>query len=490
MAGGTWSATELPVLPGLYLNFVAAALAAIQSGSRGVVIAPVKAHWGPVRQFVEITSEAGITDAYTNDITNGATAYTTLRLALLGGAKKILAYRLASSAAAVATVTLQDTTAVTPINALRLDAKYTGARGNNFKVTVQVNPLDALKKDIKLYEGTTLLRTFTFTSGTVQAAVDAINNDTGNKWIVAALLAAGNGILADIANTPMAGGDSGITAVAALDYTNALAAFETQSFNLLTLDGITDSAIQTSVVSWVSRVRDEGKGVIAVLGGSAADDTATDAVSKATTRSAGFNHEGVVNVGVGAILDGVSYSSAQAAAYAAGLIAGQKLSEATTYAATPFDDVTRRWTQSEMEQAVTGGVFLLFHDGRMVKVLRGMDSLVTLRQGQNNSWKKIRTIRVMDAINSDLMRAAEDNYIGKVNNTEEGRLALIGACKQYMLTLVQGGVIEAAGWDVYLDPVYYGAAATLIPAADQVYLKWEARLTDVMEIILGTFVVK
>ncbi len=489
MAGGSWSPTELPVLPGLYLNFQAAALAAIQPGARGVVIAPMKAHWGPVREFVEITSETGIIDAYTADESNGATAYTTLRLALLGGAKKILAYRIADANAAKATVTLNDTSA-TPVAVLRLDAKYPGARGNNFKVTVRVNPVDSTKKDILLYEGTTLLRTFTFTSGTIQAAADAINNDTGNKWITATVLAAGNGTLANIANAAMASGNSGIAAIAAADYTNALTAFETQEFNLLTLDGVTDAAIQTSVVSWVSRVRDEGKGIIAAMGGAAASDTASDAVSQATSRSASWNHEGVVNVGVGAVLDGVSYSSAQVAAYVAGLIAGQKLSESTTYTATPFDDVTRRWTRSEMEQAVTGGVFLLFHDGRMVKVLRGMNSLVTLRQGQNNSWKKIRTIRVMDSINADLVRAAEDNYIGKVNNTEEGRLALIGACKQYMQTLVQGGVIEATGWDVYLDPTYYGPTATITPAADQVYLKWEARLTDVMEIILGTFIVK
>lgn len=488
MAGGSWSPTELPVLPGLYLNFQAAALAAIQPGARGVVIAPMKAHWGPVREFVEITSETGIIDAYTADESNGATAYTTLRLALLGGAKKILAYRIADANAAKATVTLNDTSA-TPVAVLRLDAKYPGARGNNFKVTVRVNPVDSTKKDILLYEGTTLLRTFTFTSGTIQAAADAINNDTGNKWITATVLAAGNGTLANIANAAMASGNSGIAAIAAADYTNALTAFETQEFNLLTLDGVTDAAIQTSVVSWVSRVRDEGKGIIAAMGGAAASDTASDAVSQATSRSASWNHEGVVNVGVGAVLDGVSYSSAQVAAYVAGLIAGQKLSESTTYTATPFDDVTRRWTRSEMEQAVTGGVFLLFHDGRMVKVLRGMNSLVTLRQGQNNSWKKIRTIRVMDSINADLVRAAEDNYIGKVNNTEEGRLALIGACKQYMQTLVQGGVIEATGY-VYLDPTYYGPTATITPAADQVYLKWEARLTDVMEIILGTFIVK
>ncbi|SMB97945.1 Phage tail sheath protein [Thermanaeromonas toyohensis ToBE] len=489
MAGGTWSPTEVPVLPGLYINFVSAALASIRAGARGVVIAPVKAHWGPVRQFVEITSEAGIIDVYTADESGGATAYTTLRLALLGGAKKVLAYRIADANAAAATVTLNDTSA-TPVAVLRLDAKYPGARGNNFKVTVRVNPVDSTKKDILLYEGTTLLRTFTFTSGTIDAAVNAINNDTGNKWIVATKLADGNGTLADVSGVAMAGGNSGIAAIAAADYTNALTAFETQEFNLLTLDGLTDASIQSSVVSWVSRVRSEGKGIIAVMGGSNADDTASDAVSRAVNRSASWNHEGVVNVGVGAVLDGVSYSSAQIAAYVAGLIAGQKLSESPTYVVTPFDDVTRRWTKSEMETAVKNGVFLLFHDGRQVKALRGINSLVTLRQGQSEVWKKIRAIRVMDAINMDLVRTAEDAYIGKVNNTEEGRLALVGACKQYMQTLAQGGVIEPTGWDVYLDPDYYGPNAIYTPAPDQVYLKWQARLTDAMEIILGTFIVK
>ncbi|GBF35496.1 phage-like element PBSX protein xkdK [Desulfocucumis palustris] len=490
MAGGTWSATEIPVLPGLYLNFEAAALAAIQPGARGVVVAPVKAHWGPVREFVEINSEAAINDYFSADHTGGSTAATTLKLILLGGAGKVLAYRLADGSAAKAGVTLKDGSAA---DVLGITARYEGARGNNFKITVGDNPADGVnKQDLQLFEGSVLLRTFTFNkgAGVVDNAVAAINSDPANKWVRAAKLAGGDGTIAGVPDQPLSGGNSGIASIGAAEYAGALTAFETRDFNLIALDGVYDPAIQTSLVSWAGRMREEGKGIIAVLGGQASDDTAPEAVGKAIARSAGFNHEGIVNVGTGAILDGVAYSSAQLSAYVAGLIAGQKLSEATTYAATPFDDVTRRWTRSEMEQAVAGGVFLLFHDGLLVKALRGMNSLVTLRQGQNNSWKKIRTIRVMDAVNTDLLRAAEDNYIGKVNNTEEGRLALIGACKQYMQSLAQAGIIENTGWDVYLDPDYYGTGAVNTPEPDQVYLRWEARLTDVMEQIFGTFIVK
>ncbi|NLW89988.1 MAG: phage tail sheath protein [Syntrophomonadaceae bacterium] len=488
MAGGNWTATDMPVLPGLYMNFKAAALAAIASGARGVVAIPVKAHWGPIAEFVEITSVQQIIDYFTEDITNNATAYTSLYFALLGGASKVLAYRLASTAAALATTTLVDTTA-SPINVLRLDAKYKGTRGNSFKATVQVNSADATKKDIKLYEGTTLLRTFTFTSGTVDAAVSAINNDTGNVWVTATKLAAGNGTLANVSAQAFASGDSGISGVVSADYTAFLTALETQTFNLLALDGVTDSAIHTLVAAWIARVRGEGMGVMGVMGGTTAADTAADAVSQAVTRSAGFNFEGIVNIGTGAKLDGIEYSSAQVASYVAGLIGGQKLSESTTYAPTPFDDVTRRWTRSEMEAAIAGGVFILYHDGSIVKPLRGINTLTTLGQDQGSGWKKIRTIRVMDAINSDLQVAAEANYIGKVNNTAEGRASLIGAFKEYMQTLAMDGIIENTGWDVFLDPDYYGATAKKNPEADQVFVKWEAYITDVMEQIFGTFVV-
>ncbi|MEC0264446.1 phage tail sheath subtilisin-like domain-containing protein [Paenibacillus anseongense] len=486
MAGGAWSETDRPVLPGFYMNFEAAALSAILPGSQGVVAVPVKANWGAVRQFVEITSEQGIYDAFGRDQSGSASAQAILKLALLGKPKKVLAYRIADATAAKAALTLKDSASA---NVLKLEAKYEGTRGNSFSIIIQTNAVDASKKDLKLLEGSSVLKTFTFSGSTVQAAADALNQDSGNPWLTATILAPGNGTLAAVSGSALTGGSSGISGIASADYLNALSALETQEFHVLALDGVTDTGIQASVAAWTSRLRSEGKGIITVLGGSTADDTASDAASRAAARSALFNHEAIVNVGTGAVLAGTSYSSAWVAAYVAGLIAGQKLSESTTYAAAPFSDVTRRWTRSEQESSVRNGVFLLYHDGQRVKTLRGMNSLVSLRQGQNAAWKKIRTIRVMDAINQDLLRTAEEGYIGKVNNTEEGRLALVESAKQYMQTLAQAGVIEATSFDVYLDPAYYGETAELTPEPDQVYIKWDAQLTDVMEQIFGTFIV-
>ena len=154
MAGGTWSITELPVLPGLYLNFQAAALAAIQTGARGTVILPVKAHWGPVKSFQTVTTEKDLLDKYAaSSDSNGSTVYGTIRMALLGGAKKILTYRLADSAAKEASIILKNTTTA---DAIKLTGKYPGERGNAFRVTIQANIVDNTKQDLKLYEDTTL----------------------------------------------------------------------------------------------------------------------------------------------------------------------------------------------------------------------------------------------------------------------------------------------------------------------------------------------
>lgn len=485
MAGGNWSLTNQPVLPGLYMNFVSAAETAIQSGARGVVVAPVKAHWGPIEEFVEVTNETAIQELFSNDETDGATAFTTLYLTLLGGPKKLIAYRLADSSAAEAAVSLNNNLSEAVVN---LKTKYKGQRGNGFKVTIQPTLSVPGLKELKLYEGNKLLRTISIGDGSADQVVAAINEDSGNKWIVA--VKADDGTLVDVSGAVFTGGNSGMAGITNADYIAATEAFETQDFHVLTLDGVSDAALRTSLVAWVKRVREEGKGIIAALGGAKVDDTSSDAVSKSIARSVAADFEGIINVGTGAKMNGKEYSSAQVAAWVAGLIAGQALKESTTYAAAPFDDVTRRWNRSEQEQGIQNGVFLLVHDGRKVKVLRGVNSLITPRDGQNKGWKKIRKIRVIDQINSDLQKLAEDHYIGKVNNTTEGRLALIAAGKQYLQTLASESVIEATGFDVVLDPRFYGNTAQFTPEDDQVFLSWTADASDVMEQIFGTFYVQ
>jgi hypothetical protein len=487
MAGGTWEQTNRPVLPGLYMNFQAAASSAIQAGTRGTVVVPIKANWGPVGTFVEVGSEAAIERIYAANVLDNGTAYTSLKLALLGGPKKLLAYRVASAAAKTAMLTLKDGS---DANVLQLDAKYPGERANGFYITIQPGVIDNTKHEVRLFEGNRMLYALLTADITAASLAKEINADEQNVWVTAQAIGDGTGAVATVAGAAFKGGVSGNDDLTNAEYIAVQGALEGEQFDVLALDQAADAPLLASFAAWVKRVRNEGKPVVAVFGGSTEEDASATAAQKAAARSLALNHEGVINVGTGVRLGDAFYSSAETSAYVAGLIAGQRLNQSTTYAATPFDDVTRRWTRAEQEQAVQNGVFIFFHDGRQVKALRGVNTLVTPAAGQNNAWKKIRSIRVLDAINTDLQRSAEDTYIGKVNNTEEGRQALISAMKAYLALLAQSNVIEADGYDVVLDQAYYGAAPVLKPEADQVFLQWTVKLTDVMEQLFGTFYVQ
>lgn len=477
MAGGVWSQTDKPIRPGFYMNFVAAAQDSIQSGVRGVVAIPIRANWGPAKQIVEITNEKELIDTFGSEITADFTAYECIRLILLGSPKKVLGYRLVDGSAAKASKTLKDDAST---DVLTIATKYETEK--DFKVTVRDNAIDNNKQDIVLYEGAKQLYVFTFAKGTgvIDKAVVAINDDKMNKWIDANKVTDGNNTLANISSQNFSGGNAGVADIVNADYVNAMSAFEARVFNSFTLDGVTDSSLQTSVKAWVERLRCEGKMVMAFVGGSAEDD---QDIANANSRSASFNHEGMVNVGISAEIDEVWYTSGKVACYVCGKAAGQSLKESLTYAVTPFDDVSPRLTHSQVVSALQSGTLVLIHDGEKVIIEQGINTLTSLREGQNNSFKKIKTMKIMDAIETDTAKAAHDSYIGKVLNNEDGQVAVLSAIKNYFETL--SPTLIANDFIVEVDKekqVYAGA--------DEFYWKWSAKLIDSMEKIFGTGIIR
>ena len=202
------------VRPGTYINFAAAALENIAPGALGVVAVAGIQNWGPDGDVQSLASlaEAKALFQDTDDATS--TLYRMVREAFLGGANRVLAYRMMGASGAAKSVrTLQDTTG-SPVNVIRLNSKYYGTYGNAFKVSVADNISDATLTDIKLYNGSTLLRTWTSTvaqgdSGYIDDLVAQINADTGNIWITATKLAAGNETLADLSSTSFSSGNDG-----------------------------------------------------------------------------------------------------------------------------------------------------------------------------------------------------------------------------------------------------------------------------------------
>lgn len=352
--GGTWDPTSLPIRPGIYINFVEAAIAQITGGPRGIVAIPVFTYGAaPAGKFTTIENEKQATD-----LLGSANSAAVIRV-LAGGAKEVLVYT------------------VPPIQ----------------------TPETAASQYIKMRD-----------------------------------------------------------------------AYEARPFNVFVYPGTTTSTEQDATIVWCKRNHEEGKHFTVVFGGSAADDQDPTIGNARSVRLADLY---AVNLITGVELsDGTTVSSAEFAPYIAGLIAGTPINKAITYTAIPVADVTKRLRHSEVQTALTSGSLVLVHDGRQVKVEQGV-----VTKSNASKRGKIRIARARQSIATDIAQTACDNYIGKIDNDEDGQMALINAIKAYLETLEVNRVLTAPL--VGLDPQRPSSG-------DSVFLAVSYVETDSMERIFLT----
>lgn len=207
--------------PGVYINFIGQAQAAVQVGAQGTVAIPVTSDWGLLNGVTDIVAEGSIADAFGT----GGNAALLVAQALRGGASKVRAYRIGvSGTVAKATLTLNDGSAAA---ANVLTAKYEGARANAFTIKVAANPVDAAKKDVSVIENGSTLEIFTVVdndelTAQINGAVAGIN---ASRYLTATTSGAADRALANVAGSLMTGGNSG-TSVTATEYALALAGLE------------------------------------------------------------------------------------------------------------------------------------------------------------------------------------------------------------------------------------------------------------------------
>src|SRR5690625_140461 len=123
------------------------------------------------------------------------------------------------------------------------------------------------------------------------------------------------------------------------DYADMFDLLMTADFNVLVLDQVTDSAIQTRAALAVEMGRAEDNHFIAVLGGSAEDD---EDVTAGNERSESFEDDYIVNLINGVVRGEDELSSGEFAPGLAGLIAGNPANETVTYKNENADDVSKR----------------------------------------------------------------------------------------------------------------------------------------------------
>lgn len=228
-------------------------------------------------------------------------------------------------------------------------------------------------------------------------------------------------------------------------YKTAMEASETIRFDYLAVPTAETDGKATDIAAWVKSMRTiKKKKIKAVLPNVAADN---EGVINFTTEQCIKTETIAGKDGLKTTVDHI-YTTEQYCARIAGLIAGTPIEIACTYAPLPeLSDCTRL---SDIDKPVDKGEFILFHDGEKVKVVLGINSFVTTVDGKGESFKKIKIVEAMDMINDDIVKTAQDSYLGKYANTYDNKCILIAAISSYFTQLKKDRIVSS--YMVGLDP--------------------------------------
>lgn len=434
---------------------------------QGIVAALFRASWGPLGEVTYLESADAVTNTYGVD----GTIDTALE-AFRGGCRRVVAYRLGSGGQKAA-VNLQDSEGA---NVVTLTAKYEGARGNNFSVSVRDSLVDDTKRELLLYEGATLRQTITFAkgSGEPQALVDAIAA-SNSPYITAVKSADGSGMLAPTTQLPLTGGED--PTVNGESYSAGLSAIEAIDWNVLCVDAedpVTHAVVQT----YIDRVRNEGKRVLGVVG----EPTSVPLATRLANARA-FNDPAIIYVANGFKgSDGVTREGYKAAARVAGMVAAAQITESLThYVVRGATELVGALTNAEIEQAINSGALVFTMSAqKQVHIEYGINTFITVTADMDAGWKKIRRVRTRDNL-MDRIAATWDPLIGKINNSPDGRATLIAAAQGIINrmiaegALLQGSIFEDPNNPPVGDSAWFVVQVDDLDSAEKVYITFQFR---------------
>lgn len=135
------------------------------------------------------------------------------------------------------------------------------------------------------------------------------------------------------------------------------------------------------------------------------------------------------------------YTAEEYCSRIAGFIAGTPFTQSITYGTLNDLRDCNRLTIPDQDEAVDDGKLILMHDGEKVKIVRGVNTLVTTTATKKQAFKKIKIVNIMNLIYDDLIKSIRDDYIGKYNNDYDDKCVLITAINSYFKNLVTQSII-------------------------------------------------
>ena len=214
----------------------------------------------------------------------------------------------------------------------------------------------------------------------------------------------------------------------ATDYTAGLNYFANNVVDYLCCPTATTDNQVDAVKTWVIDQREN-------------EDSKTVAVLPKCTGDS----EGIVNFTTEEVDEGTTkYTAEQMTARIAGILASTGINMSATFA--PMEEMTgcTALSKTELNKADESGQLVCFYDGEKVKLGRAVNSLTTTDKTKGDQWKKIRIVRIMDVIRTDIRRIAQDSYIGKYAATYDNKCLLVGAIQSYLNGLINENALYSA----------------------------------------------
>lgn len=388
LGGGTFL-VQNKILPGAYINFVSRPRAMGTLGERGIVCMGMSLEWGEEGM---ICADAEEFQMNCRDIFGYEYSHEKMKnlRELFLGAETALIYRLNGGQKAVLTR-----------GGLTATAKYSGARGNDIRITVAENVDQEGMYDVMTYLDLELADSQT---------VASIEELEDNKFVVFS----GTGQLEVTVGEPLQGGITGETT--GRDYENMLKAAEKEAFTVLAYEG-EDEITKKLFVNFTKRLRDEeGVKFVTVL----YDYCEAD-------------YEGIISVG----------TAPELVYWTAGMEAGAQVNESLTNRKYDGEyEIDAKDSKRNFEEGIQDGKFLFYDDGGDIRVLRDINTFTSFESNKNSDFSSNRVVRVLDSIANDVARIFSDYYLGKRSNNANGRNLLKAEILAYHEQLQQIEAIE------------------------------------------------
>lgn len=389
MLGGGNFTIQNKKLPGTYINFVSATKVSQNLSERGIAAVALEMNWGNDTDIFSVNAEDFVKNSLKIFGYNYSDAELQKFRELFINVKTLYVYRLNNSG-----VKAKNTFAT---------AKYSGTRGNDLKVVIAQNIDDTLKFDVSLYLGTTLVDKQTVTNSS-----ELVDNDFV-IWDKSAELTGTAGISLSDGTNGTIDGEA---------HQTFLDKLETYSFNALCCSS-NDETIKQLYVNYTKRMRDE----IGVK------------FQTIIHNIANADYEGIINL-KNDIITETETEKINAIYWVTGIIAGCAINKSNTNKIYDGEyEINVNYTQTQLEECLEKGDFVLHKVGDDVRVLEDINSLVTLTEEKGQDFKSNQTIRVLDQAATDIATLFNTRYLGSVQNNASGRVSLwndiVSIYKQY-----------------------------------------------------------